>query len=363
MDQCVFVVDFGTSNVRVQTFDVMDGTILFSASEKYRMKSGEKNNCEIDFKELWKCAQNCMAEAVESLPYNYRVLAVNFSFFGASIVPVDKNGEALDHAILCFDSRSAEEAGAINDTLGVDLYTRITGGECDPNSYAARILWYRKYREDIYKNAVYYWSVQEYVLAKLGFFNVSEYTMASKSEILDDELCVWSEDILKFLEIDDKKFAQVISPEQSLGKIKYFGEVEFPYEIEVYPGLHDALAGFLGLGISGKSDALAEVTGTFDHVGMITENYVNCHKENPQSDIWSSRSVGKESSVCIAYYPTSGALIEWFLRELSAGKTLEELWENCRFNSENSLYMSPDFQNRRGEIRGLNVICRSDRVV
>ncbi|RGV96665.1 hypothetical protein DWV97_08785 [Ruminococcus sp. AF14-10] len=355
MKRCVLVVDFGTSNVRVQALDLENGEVLCSVSKKYRIRSIAKNRCEIDFEELWNHAEDCMAQTTKSLSYNHKLVALNFSYFGASIVPVNEEGEALDYGVLCFDSRSEKEAEEINKVLGEKLHTKITGGACDPNSFVARILWYKKHRQDLYDRTAYYWSVQEYILAKLGLFNVSDYTMASKSEILDDKRCAWSEEILKFLEIGKEKFSKVVSPDKCLGKIYRFGRVKLPNEVLVYPGLHDALAGFLGLGISGRTKVLAEVTGTFDHVGMITDFYFNCHEKHPEYNIWSSRSFEKNSSACIAYYPTSGALIEWFLGELAEGKTLEELWKDCLFNGDNMIKFSPDFQNGNGKIQKLGI--------
>lgn len=133
MKRAIAVTDFGTSSVKIHVVNGADGEKILSRSASYKMYSDERGICELDLDEMWNAAEKCMQEILEELPQDCRLELLNWSFFGASTVPVDSHGQALDRAILCFDCRGSEEADAVNQLLGKECYTRITGGECDPH--------------------------------------------------------------------------------------------------------------------------------------------------------------------------------------------------------------------------------------
>ena len=354
MRRAIAVTDFGTSSVKIYVVNGADGKIILSRSAGYRMYSDARGYCELDLDEMWETAQRCMRELVLELPGDCRIELLNWSFFGASTVPVDASGHALDRAILCFDCRGAEEAEDINAAVGKERYIQITGGECDPSSMTARILWYRKHRPEIAEKAAAYWTCEQFVLAKMGFSGISEYTMASKTEMLDDRTAQWSEEILGAAGIKQDQMGIVVRPEQCIGTTDHYGDVPLPESVKVLPGLHDAIAGFLGAGLyKGKKGLLAEVTGTFDHVGMLTEHYINCQELYPGEEIWSSMAPGEDSSACIACYPVSGALLEWFMREMASGTAYEELWQECDLNEPSGIDICPEFHLGNGRISSL----------
>lgn len=227
----------------------------------------------------------------------------------------------------------------------------------------ARILWYRKHKPDIAHQATGYWNCEQFVLARMGFSGVSEYTMASKTEMLEDRTARWSPEILKLAGMTEKQMGTVLKPDRIVGTTDHYGKVELPGPVSVLPGLHDAIAGFIGAGLDRKRpEILAEVTGTFDHVGMLTEHYLNCQEIYPGEEIWSSMAPGEDSSACIAYYPVSGALVEWFMREMAAGNSYDDLWKVCDLDHVSSLQVSPEFHLGNGSIRNLRIDTKKSEI-
>ena len=101
----VCVVDYGTSNTRVNAIDVSNGSIAYSASRKYLVDDKGKGYAVISSNEIWSFSEACMGEVYAKLTEEDEVIAISYSFFGDNLIPVDVNGEALDDCILCTDPR------------------------------------------------------------------------------------------------------------------------------------------------------------------------------------------------------------------------------------------------------------------
>jgi len=175
---------------------------------------------------------------------------------------------------------------------------------------------------------------------------------------MDNRTGKWSDELTDDLGLDKQKFGEIVSALSIIGTIQSFGRVRLPYAVPVLPGVHDAIAGFIGMGVCSSNHILAEVTGTFDHVGYIENGYVNVFQKNPSLSVWSSRGPFENTSSVIGVFQTSGALLEWYMKNVlfdNSEDNYDKLWEKINFDAKNNLYISPDFANGHGAIANLSI--------
>ena len=177
--------------------------------------------------------------------------------------------------------------------------------------------------------------------------------------MMNNEAIRWSDEILKAVGVTEEQLGRIVEPTTKLGKITQFGRVKMPYPVEVLPGAHDSDCGYVGLGINEESrSCVAEVAGTFDHIGMIIHGHVNCHELHPTEDIWSGRGPLPDSTSALSAFATSGALMEWFMTEIignSRQETYKDLWDHVTFDGSDGLELTPGFDSSNGSINGLSI--------
>ena len=360
MSRIILVVDYGTSNVRVNAVDAENGSTVASNSIKYRPVTTEPGYCELDAESMWESTQECMQRTVADINWQKdEVYGVSFSFFGDSMIPVDSSGNAVHNLFLCFDPRGAEEAKEINEKVGTERILKLIGDVYESGCTGAKILYFKRHMKELDERTAKYYTIQQFILRKLGMSDVNDVTMACRKSMLDNEKKEWAGELLEAVGITREQLGDIVEPTEVLGTIKKFGRVEFPYEIQVCPGAHDSDCGYVGLGVGTDPDInTAEVAGTFDHIGMIVKGYVNCHRDHPDKDIWSGCGPLKDTSSCLSAYATSGALLEWFMTEIIGNaeqETYRELWSRTTFDGTGTVSLGPMFLQGEGEIKGLSI--------
>ena len=117
MKKEIIVIDYGTSNVRVNMIDTATGDIVHSKKKKYAMEDKGMGYAEISTNDLWMHSVSCMKKVMDSLGVDEEYVALSFSFFGDNLIPVDCDGNALNDCILCMDARGEQEMCEINESI------------------------------------------------------------------------------------------------------------------------------------------------------------------------------------------------------------------------------------------------------
>ena len=123
----VCVVDYGTSNTRVNAVDIADGSIVYSSSRKYLVEDKGKGYAQISVDHIWSFSEACMGDVIGQFTPQDELLAIAYSFFGDNLIPVDQHGTALDDCILFSDPRGTEEAAYINSKIDPNTQIQLIG--------------------------------------------------------------------------------------------------------------------------------------------------------------------------------------------------------------------------------------------
>lgn len=356
----ILVVDFGTSNVRVNAIDTDNGDIIHSASRKYRIEEKKDGYAEISAEHLWTYSEACMREVIESMGGEEETKAIAFSFFGDNLIPVDQEGNALNDCILCTDSRGAKEAEFVNRKIPAEEQISIIGDTYMVYKFGAKVLWIKTHMPEIAEKTAYYDSQQQYIFRRLGLKAANDYTMAARKQLCDIQAIAWSERFLDVFGITEEALgADIIPTGEIVGYVENYGAVKFQAALPVIAGGHDCDLAMIGMGLfHEEQDFIGDITGTFDHVGFLARGAVNLRKERPDTSLCSYSGPLENTSVCLGAFPTAGATLEWYMREIHEGTDsadYQKYWDGVCFDGQGSTMVFPTLDNNRGRIDGIGV--------
>lgn len=357
----ILVVDYGTSNVRVNAIDTDNGEIAYSASQKYLVEDKGKGYAEISSAFLWEYSENCMRKVMEQMGEDDEAKAISFSFFGDNLIPVDKEGNALNDCILCTDIRGVKEIEYVNANIPKEEQISIIGDAYTmPYKFGAKALWVKNNMPEISDKIAYYDTQQQFIFRKLGLKAANDYTMAARKQMCDFETLKWSKRFLDVFGMTEESLGtDIVATGDIVGYIEAYGEVKFETSIPVIAGGHDCDVAMIGMGlIDDALDMAGDITGTFDHVGYLAKGLVNLVKERPDIPLCSYNGPLENTSICLGAFPTAGATLEWFMREINEGAGQEDykkFWDNISFDGKGSVMVFPTLDGNRGCIEGIGV--------
>lgn len=358
----ILILDFGTSNVRAGLISTDTGDMVQSQSVGYQWLSPVQGQVELDPDEIWESSEKAVATLLKSYDRTKHIIGISFSFFGDNIIPVDSNGNKLYNLLPAFDSRSKKETKIIDETIGEDLFYQITGGSITPMLVASKILWLKNNYPDIFKNVKYYFSIQQYIINKLGFEPANDFSMAARKMLYDNRRDWWSKELVDMLGIEDSTLGQIVPSGTIIGRTKYYGNVELPEEIPVLVGGHDTGLGIMGLGAtSPKNGYLADVMGTFNCIGCYSDRFLAKNSVLKEVQLYRGPSVSDSKSyVVIGAIPTGGALLEWFVNKIYPEREPNKdkfvaVFEKIDFDGKGNLFTVPAFDLAQGLMYGFDL--------
>lgn len=356
--RAALVIDFGTSNVHVSVIDCEDGKTICSHAEKYTMYHPSAQMSVLRPEEVFKASENGVRAVMHLLPADVTLCVVSFSYFGDSIMAVDKDGVPMTDLMLCFDARGVAQVSQLAETLG-RRHIELTGEPCTFYSASTKLLWLRENKPQIFETARGYWSIQQYILSRLHLPALCDCTMAARYSLFDNKYSIWSEECLNAVGIDETLLPETVESTQIIGTLCAYGDVKLPRELPVVIGAHDCECGIIGTGaFDAEHRILADITGTYDHMGLICDGYVNPMALQADTLACGARGPFVNSSTCSASFDTAGSALEWFMCEINENTTQDayrEMWQKVKLNGEGRLFVVPDFIDARGKIIGLSI--------
>ncbi|OUQ16578.1 FGGY-family carbohydrate kinase [Lachnoclostridium sp. An138] len=361
-------LDFGTSNVHVTLVDGDTAEMILGTSRKYRWYTPGPNEIELNAEEVWKASETAVEELMRKLPENLELLAVTFSFFGDSITPVDKDGNALYAMLPGFCGRSRSEVELMDKEIGAQEYARITGNTLSTLSSVSKILWLKRHRPEVFKKAYAFYSNQEYIMHRLGLPGVQDTTLAARKLAYDVKGGHWSEPLLELMGIPEAKLGtNIVESATAIGKISSYGSVKLPCELPVTIGCHDVSASLLSTGVKLEhSDILGVLMGTYEQIGYFSDTFVDGCNDFGDSLIFSCcyNSPFKGKYTVMDAFPTAGALLEWYCKYILQDEKADvgKLIANVPLDGENPLIFLPYAETFHGAVLGMGLGTTTDMI-
>lgn len=345
-------VDFGLSKINSTLTCIENGELILDDESRYGWDIQANNWMETNPEQLWEVSQNVVESVIAKVDsVQCEICAIVLSCFGETIVPVDKNGKHLYPIMGSNDIRADKEALKIS--MEIPGYSQITGGNISPASAASKILWLKTNRPEIFDKTASFYSLQEYILRKMGVTPCNDYTLASRKMLYDVQNYGWSTEIMNLLGITADQLGAVAPSSEVIGEIKNYGRVELPKKIPVVIGAHDACSSALGLGIHPGNDGtlIGNNSGTWNLMNMYFNHFVDVSEKAPK--LTPGCGPQKESY----YFQTAGAVgpvLDWFIRTFCR-ESLNDISKRAVYDGTCNVRLVRDPMEGNGTFCGLSL--------
>jgi len=361
MNECVLVVDIGTSKVHTNLMDLKEGKTLLSKTVPFNWYHPKEGWSEIDVLSEWEAAQNAVEAMMIDSRNKYEIIALAFSQIGSGLLLLDKDGNPVGNMILAMDGRAIQEGRQIFEGIGGknDAYMIYGYGDYGGMIPTAKVLWLKKNRPKDFEKAVIIGNIQQFFNWKLGFEPITDRTIASGGGFFDTENETWDETLCNFIGFPVEKLGrEPLQADTVLGKIKKFGRVDLGKEVPVILGTHDCSSGLIGLGCIPGSDAvLGNVTGTYDHIGCLLNDFETAKKASPLLICGPIKD-----SYAVLGATVSGPNLDWFIKTFYPDEGLaaiNRLFDLNPLDGLNKVFLTKDINSGDGTIRGINLTTTS----
>lgn len=264
-------IDVGTTNWKAAVFDCR-GRLLSIHRAPNIVQYQPYGMGYYDVEVLWGTISGLIRQTLSDVQNTGTIGAVAVTGMAEAVVPIDGRGDPAGPVIPWFDTRSFEEAEFIRRQVGEQRVFEITGLECNPIFSLPKILWTKAHATDIYKKAIKWLPIVDYVNFRLSGKYVTDYTEACRTLLFDIRTNWWSEEMLTLSEIDVEMLPELRQSASVIGTITPHASMDtgLPEGVPVVLGGHDHLCGSLAAGLL-RGNRVLDSSGTAESVIGLSE--------------------------------------------------------------------------------------------
>jgi xylulokinase len=207
-------------------------------------------------------ANTALQEAIAKKS-DLQIAAIGLTSCRDIVIPIDRHGQPLGNAILWMDTRAKQEAEEIAAQLDSATVHRKTGMIPGPTFPACKILWLKNHQPEQVDNCAYFLQPRDYVFFRLTGELLTDYSMASRTMMFDQQTRTWWGDMFDLLGIKTSRFPE-LSPALSSRPLRpeVSRQLGLPPDIPVILGGGDRQCEALGALVSEKRAMDSTGTGT-----------------------------------------------------------------------------------------------------
>ncbi|MCX7681368.1 MAG: xylulokinase [Anaerolineae bacterium] len=211
--------DLGTTGDKATLFDE-EGAIAASTFAPYTTAYPRPGWAEQDATDWWRAVRDSTRTLLSGSGIAAGDVAViSFSGMMNGALPVDARGEPLHPAIIWADQRATAEAQLLAERCGFEEVYRRTGHRPGASYTAAKALWLKRHRPDLYARTAQILQAKDYAAYKLSGVFATDYSDASSTNLFDLEHHVWAEEIVKAAGLDLQKLPPVYPSTAVIGQV------------------------------------------------------------------------------------------------------------------------------------------------
>ena len=206
----ILVFDVGTSSMRGVLMNEQ-ADILCQFQEKYHpdfhLSIYVTQNPEIWRSVLYDIAKNIQIWCEE---HGHKVEMISLTAQRTSMIPVDRDGNALCDAVMWQDKRNIEVCTRLSAMNGQII--RKSGTMVNPVFSGSKMAWLKETQPEIYKKADRIFVVADYLLYHMTGQRKLDRTYASRSHLMNLRTGRWDSVLLDIFGIEKNKLCDLIDP-------------------------------------------------------------------------------------------------------------------------------------------------------
>jgi sugar (pentulose or hexulose) kinase len=317
-------LDVGTTHTKGLLYDPASGAVI--AQQRVQTPSNEPRPGwrEYDPQAIWASVRECIRALSGSAAAARRVAAVAVASMGESGALCDAQGHPLGPIIAWHDSRTTPQRDWWAAHLDPFHLYQLTGQRLTHIFGVNKLLWQREHCPDLYARSAKWLSIEDQALQRLSGALATDYTIASRTMLLDQRRGAWAAELLDLAGLPADLFPAIHPSGTAVGQVTAAAaqETGLPLGAAVVTGGHDHLCAALACGAT-RPGAFLDSTGTAEAMLWIRERF------DPTPELFalgysSYRHVAPGAYVLQGGLDTGGAFLEWSARLLgvSVGEML-----------------------------------------
>lgn len=302
-------IDVGSSGCKAVVFDNKGDILAKSVINYWPNTDGVFSEMDADI--FWKSVIKVVGD-VSKKSKKDEIEALSISSQGETFICVDKSGNCVYPAIMNSDNRATREVDLLNRIFNEEKIYSISGSPLHPMFPLAKILWLKKNKPDIYERTRYFLSAGDYILYKMGFGAISDYSLSSRTQLFDVNKRSWSNEILENVGFGKKKLPDTHQAGIEVGKLnKEIAEIlNLKPGVVVGLGGHDQPCGALGAGVISHGDTV-DSAGTYECLAVSSDN-PNLSLDSRKYNLNSYCHVVENKYITLAFSP-GGVMVKWLI--------------------------------------------------
>lgn len=246
----VIGVDIGTTSTKAVVFDV-EGKVKGHHTSGYPLHTPAPGVAEQDPEVIFAATLAAIRGAVRSAGATTAetIKSVGFSAAMHSIIAVDGDGRPLTASITWADTRAAACADRIlREMNGPEVYLR-TGTPIHPMSPLVKLLWLRMEQPEIFRSAVRFVGIKEYVFFRLFGRWLVDFSIASATGLFNLQRLDWDDGALAIAGITPEHLSLPVPPTHHLQGLdpSVAADLGLPPGIPFVIGANDGVLSNLGV--------------------------------------------------------------------------------------------------------------------
>ena len=244
-------VDLGTSAVKLLLMDEK-GAIRNIVSEEYPISFPHPGWSEQNPEDWLKAVLKGIGELTANEDKS-QIAGIGAGGQMHGLVVLDKDDHVLRPAILWNDGRTQEETDYLNNVIGREKLTELTGNIAFTGFTAPKILWMKKHEPDLFARIDKIMLPKDYINYMLTGTNCTDYSDASGMLLLDVKNKRWSREMLSICGIREDMMPKLYESYETVGTLKpeYAKLLGLPKTVKLVAGAGDNAAAAVGTGVVG----------------------------------------------------------------------------------------------------------------
>lgn len=319
-------LDLGTTNIKALALAPASGRVLHVVRAPTPAMQPRPGWTEHDADTLWQTAASCVARLLTECGPDVSPLAISIGSMAEAGLLVDRRGEPLCPIIAWHDLRTEPYWRRFEAQVGVERLYAITGQVARQIFSLYKLLWLHEHLPDAWAQAKRWLCVPDFITYRLCGAQVTDYSIASRTLLLDQAAGTWSQELLDAAGLERALLPELVPAGTVAGTVHAAAAAAtgLPKGIPVVVGGHDHHCASLAVGAMTPGRVL-DSTGTAETVLALSDRFT----PDPRllyEGIAQCRSLDPQRVALFASLPASGGLLAWVTSKLLERPT-EEGWE------------------------------------
>lgn len=271
-------IDLGTSAVKLLLMRE-NGAVEKIVSREYPLSFPKPGWSEQNPMDWWEKTIDGLKELTDSIDKS-KIRGISFGGQMHGLVILDEQDEVIRSAILWNDGRCGKETDYLNEVIGKEKLSALTGNIAFAGFTAPKILWVKEHEPENFVRIRKLMLPKDFLAYKLTGVQSTDYSDASGMLLLDVEHKCWSKEMLAICEVKEEWLPTLFESYEKIGTLlpEIADMLGFPRDCVIAAGAGDNAAAAVGTGCvgTGKCNLSLGTSGTIfitnDHFGVDPNN-------------------------------------------------------------------------------------------